>query len=308
MVPSRHTFLLDAQHAGKRLDVVLQELVSPKLSRKTLALLFHRGAVRVNGKPGKKGDPASVGALVSIDLQHLPGHVRPAPHLPLEIVYQNADMVIADKPAGLPSAAAVDREDETLAGALLARFPQMANVGFGPSDAGLIHRLDTYTSGLVIAAKTPSAFRFLRQQLEAGHIQKGYLAITRDVPPEKGSIVAPLGPDPKAPQKVRVLAPDCAPPRRTRYFTQERRGGWALVEVWMQRGYRHQIRAHLASLQRPLVGDLRYGGEDLGLSPRHALHAHYVAGTGLDGTKFEATSSLPEDLRTFWEGLAPDPP
>jgi 23S rRNA pseudouridine1911/1915/1917 synthase len=168
-----------------------------------------------------------------------------------------------------------------------------------------LHRLDTQTSGLVVACRTTEAFRRLGDALRRGKLEKRYLAIASGDLDDGGAIDDALAPDPRRRGRVRTAAPEGSGYARaslTRYRVLERRGPLVLLELRMSRGFRHQIRAHLAAVGAPLVGDALYGGRSWPEHPeRHALHASYVAWAG-DGTLagFEAEAELPPDMRALF--------
>jgi 23S rRNA pseudouridine1911/1915/1917 synthase len=187
----------------------------------------------------------------------------------------------------------------------------MAGIGFSPREPGLCHRLDTGTSGLVLAARTAEAFDVLGRALKEGRLDKRYLVIceARDLP-EAGTIDIPLAPHPKDrrrvyacihPRDVARLGPR---PASTSYQKLREHGPWALVEVKAPKAARHQIRAHFAAIEHPLAGDALYGGpplpghaEGADEGARHALHAHRIVWKG-DATvpAFTIESPLPPDL------------
>jgi len=233
------------------------------------------------------------------------GAPPPEPDAPLEIVLERADLVIVDKPAGQPTAPLGELGPGTLAGALLGRYPEMLSVGYRAREPGLLHRLDTPTSGLVIAARSAPVFEALRQALSRERLHKRYLAIVEDqAVPDAGVIERPLVPDAGS-GRVRVAEPGEADARLrvTRFVTLERRGPWALLEVTAPRAYRHQVRVHLASQGWPIAGDRDYGGSSAAALPsRHALHASHVSWAGDEQVAaFSADSPLPDDLRAFFD-------
>jgi 23S rRNA pseudouridine1911/1915/1917 synthase len=294
------TFFVTGTEDGERVDKLVAEHAHSGGRRKT-AELFERGAVRIGGRVVKKGAVAREGDAITVQLAEA---IRPEPDAPLVVRLETRDLVIADKPAGLPTAPARDGDAGTLAGALLGRYPEMAGVGYRAREPGLLHRLDTETSGLVIAARSPRAFTTLRAALSEGRLHKRYLAIVAaDQLPESGVIETPLSPHPGDGRRVAVpprTAPDVDGTRLrvTRFRTVQIAGPWALVEVDVSRAYRHQVRVHLAHIGHPIAGDALYGGPEAELAgERHALHASYVAWAGDDVVApFAAESPLPADL------------
>jgi 23S rRNA pseudouridine1911/1915/1917 synthase len=187
-----------------------------------------------------------------------------------------------------------------LAGALVGHYPELASIG-SPREGGLVHRLDTGTSGLLVAARTAAAYPRLREAVRVGALEKRYLALVEPADlPGSGVIDRPLIPDPRSAQKVTWEGPGVSRARFavTRWRVVERGKRWALVEAEASPAVRHQIRAHLASIGHPIAGDLMYGGTEVPeLADRHALHASYVAWAGDDVLRgFAVEAPLPAEL------------
>lgn len=301
------------QDAGMRLDKLLVRAV-PGLGRAGAKRLFEDGRVRVvpagaiRARRAAKGDVAAPGDCLEIDLDAVPAEgAVPDAEAPLRVLLERADVVVADKPAGQPTAPIDPGERGTLANALLARYPEMAGIGFSPREPGLCHRLDTETSGCVLACRTKAAFDVLAPALKAGRLDKRYLLVcpARDLG-ESGVIDIPLAPHPK--DRRRVYA--CVHPRDVaRYgprpastvWTKLREvGPWALVEARAPKAARHQIRAHFAAIGHPLAGDALYGGEPAPGLARHALHASSISWAGDAAVPpFSVESPLPTDIAAF---------
>jgi 23S rRNA pseudouridine1911/1915/1917 synthase len=306
--------LTDAD-AGARLDKLLVQKV-PGLGRAGAKRLFAEGRIRVmtgaKSRRAAKGDVATAGEVVEIELDERAGGSAavPEPGAPLEVVLETPAVVVVEKPAGQPTAPLAPGERGTLANALLGRYPEMEGVGFSPREPGLCHRLDTGTSGLVLAARTREAFEAITRGLREGRIDKRYLVVCAAADlPESGTIDIPLAPHPK--DRRRVLA--CVHPRdvarlaprpaSTAYEKLREHGPWALVEARAPKAARHQIRAHFAAIDHPLAGDLLYGGAAVpGLEGRQALHAHRIVWKG-DAVipAFTVDSPLPEALAKLVE-------
>jgi len=297
---ARREVQVAAAEAGLRLDRFVSQS-HPGVSRRALTLLFADGRVLKNGRPAKKGERVEVGDRVAFDPEEAEVVARPSAGEGLRLMLVTNDFVIVDKPAGLPSAAVPGRLEGTVAGQLVSLFPELADVGYGKREPGLVHRLDTQTSGLLLAARSNEAFTLLREQMRAGSILKRYLAMVSGTAPSAGRIDVGLEPDPHDARRVRPTT--ATGTRVTAFRLLESKAGHSLLEVTLARGYRHQIRAHLASLGLPLVGDLLYGGPASGLSPRHALHASYIAAESGE-LRFRVESELPADLAAFWSRLA----
>jgi 23S rRNA pseudouridine1911/1915/1917 synthase len=307
--------LITAAEAGARLDKILVQKV-PGLGRAGAKRLFDDKRVRLfaggegRGRVAAKGDVAAAGDAIELDLDEATSGTAavPDPEAPLTVLLETPDVVVVDKPSGQPTAPLDPGEKGTLANALVARYPEMASLGFSPREPGLCHRLDTGTSGLVVAARTQKAFETLTRALKEGRLDKRYLVIcdAQDLP-ETGTIDIPLAPHPKDRRRVypcvhpRDVARYAPRPATTGYAVLREHEGLALVEVKAPKAARHQIRAHFSAIEHPLVGDVLYGGKELpgkgDGEGRHALHAHHITWKGdADLPAFTVESPLPEDL------------
>jgi 23S rRNA pseudouridine1911/1915/1917 synthase len=305
MVSDGRNYVVGPDEAGERLDKFLVRHC-PELGRRGAAWLVERSLVRVEGKRAAKAQRLQSGEEVSV-LFDSSGAPPPEPDAPLDVLLERGDLVVVGKPAGQPTAPLVAAEAGTLASALLGRYPEMAGIGYRPREPGLLHRLDTRTSGLVIAARNATAFDVLRDALREHRLDKRYLAIVEGVGlPDAGVIDRPLMSHPGGSGRVIVAPPDAVASGvrscESRFRTLERRSRWALVEVEASRAYRHQVRVHLAASGWPIAGDLEYGGPASdALVSRHALHASHVAWAGDERVPgFAVDSPLPEDLLAFF--------
>ncbi len=290
-------FTLTEAHANQRLDRFLAERLG--CGRKQVARLFAEGLVRVDGRKVPKSHLARAGAEIEVQMR---GSETVLPeNAALDVRFEAPDLVVVLKPAGIPCAPLHPEELGTLANALVARFPEMLGVGYRPREPGIIHRLDTHTSGLLVAARTPEAFEVLRDALRAGKLTKKYLAIVSGrLEQDEGLLERPLMPDPKGGRRVSIADPTTpgARPAATYYRVVERKSHWSLLELSASRAYRHQIRVHLASLGHPIAGDPLYGGEPSPLlEGHHALHASYMACSVEGASSFEVEAALPETFR-----------
>jgi 23S rRNA pseudouridine1911/1915/1917 synthase len=293
-------FVVDAGDAGRRLDQFVTDRLTG-YSRRATARLFEQRRVSIDGYPGKKGMLLRAGQRVSVRVPEVE-EMLPQPELPLELVLVRDDLVVVDKRAGVPSGAVRPGDRDTAAAALLGRFPEMRHVGFNQREPGLVHRLDTFTSGLLLAARDQATFSALRDALDNGQLVKRYLALVvdRDVP-DAATVHAALGPHRTNRRKVSVLEGNAAyygRPATTHLTVLERSRNFALLEIRVGAAYRHQIRAHLAYKGWPIVGDEIYGAQpcpELGPG-RHALHACYMRCTGSRVPDFEVESRLPKDM------------
>ncbi len=266
---------LVVEQPDNRIDRFLAGVL-PGYSRAQVRALLKEGRVRVNGQRVSTGVRLNVGDEVSVDVAEVAASELPlaAFELPLTVLFEGEDYLVLDKPAGMPTLPLRPSERSTLANALVARYPEVRGVGAGPLDAGLLHRLDNDTSGLLLAARTAEAYRYLQAQQAQGAIAKTYLALVQGQPPQQGEISLPIAPTGRRKQAVRVLDANAegARPAHTTFVVQRRFCEHALVEAHLRRGARHQLRAHLAAIGHPIAGDLLYGGKP-GPVPRHFLHA-----------------------------------
>jgi 23S rRNA pseudouridine1911/1915/1917 synthase len=304
----------DSLH-GARLDKALAQLV-PELSRARVRRAIELGVVRVNGRRLPKGGVVSRGDLVRIDVAAVADTpAAPTADAPLHVLLETAEVVVVDKPAGQPTAPLRPAERGTLVNAVLGRYPELVPsnadsfVGHSAREPGVIHRLDTDTSGAVVVARTAKAFETLKVALKEGRLDKRYLLIcASEGLPDEGTIEYPLTNHPK--DQRRVYA--CVHPRdvmrydprpaATRYRVLQRVGAWALVEARVGKALRHQIRAHFAAIGHPLAGDELYGGPVIRALGRHALHAARVTWSGGGGVDaFDVEVPLPKDMATLLE-------
>jgi 23S rRNA pseudouridine1911/1915/1917 synthase len=294
---------------GARLDKVIAQLL-PELSRARARRAIDLGAVRVNGRRLPKGGTVASGDLVRIDISQVADTPAvPTPGAPLHVLLEMASVVVVDKPAGQPTAPLRPGETGTLVNALLGRYPELIPVdgvviGHSAREPGVIHRLDTETSGAVVVARTVSAFETLKAALREGQLGKRYLLVcASEGLPDEGTIEFPLANHPK--DQRRVYA--CIHPRDvmryeprpavTGYRVLKRAGNWALVEASASKALRHQIRAHFAAIEHPLAGDELYGGPVIRALGRHALHASHVAWAGGGGVEaFSVDVPLPKEM------------
>jgi 23S rRNA pseudouridine1911/1915/1917 synthase len=290
---------------GERLDKALLALLDGA-SRAKAKRAIAAGTVRVNGRRMVKGGIVKAGDTITVEAQgELDGEptATPTPDAPLTVLFKNASVLVVDKPAMQPSAPLRTAEVGTLANALVGHFPELAGVGYGPREPGLVHRLDTDTSGVLIIARNKAAFEELRGALDDEAIAKTYqLICSADGLPDQGTISIPLANHPK--DQRRVYA--CIHPRdvmrnspksaSTEYEVEKRIGKYALVRVTVAKARRHQIRAHFAAIEHPLLGDTLYGGEAHPGLTRHALHAASVTAKLGGDMDFSVTCPLPADM------------
>lgn len=257
-------FRVEPEGAGARVDHFVAEAV-PGLSVAAARRLVAAGAVRVDGLPAKKGARLVGGQIVELDdaggAAEAPEarRVRADPAVPVTVLLIDEAFVAVDKPAGVPSHPQATGETGTMANGLAARFPECATASPDPREGGLVHRLDTGTSGVLIAARTAAAWATLRAALSEASCEKIYLAEVVGSA-DAGESNAPIGRVGRRGARVRVDGGGRNPlPAHTTWEVIERRGETTLMRVRLTKGRTHQVRAHLAAAGHPIVGDDLYG-------------------------------------------------
>jgi pseudouridine synthase, RluA family len=291
---------LIAPAASARLDRFLAEHAED-LSRSAAARLIKSHLVRVNGQPADPADRVAEGDVVDFEIPEAYVADAAAEAIPLEVLYEDEDFAVINKPAGMVVHPAPGHHTGTLVHALLGRGGNWSAVG-GTARPGIVHRLDKGTSGLIVVARNDSSHRALSSQLKDRSLSRTYMAIVRGrVKDDAGELEGPIGRDPKDRKRMAVVSGGRF--ARTRYQVVERRGGHTLLRCDLDTGRTHQIRVHLAALGHPVVGDAEYGGGEVGAS-RPMLHAWRMRlrhpRTGAE-MSFEA--SLPADFEQFWSSL-----
>ena len=291
---------LTVQSGGDRLDSFLAG-GSTGLTRSQLRRLIDGGSVLLNGSPVKASQRVKRGDRVSVSIPP-PRALDLAPQsIPLEVVYQDQDLVVIDKPPGLPVHPGPGHPDSTLVNGLLALCPDIEAIG-DSLRPGIVHRLDKDTSGLIVVAKNHRVHQHLSAQLKERSVVKGYLALVVGRPPQPaGEIDAPIARDPRHRKRMAVVLG--GRPSRTAYRVLETLDGFSLLELYLKTGRTHQIRVHLAHLGHPLLADGVYGRPSPMLD-RHFLHAHHL---GFEhpatGRQMEFRSDLPRDLAEVVDSL-----
>ena len=276
-----------------RLDQYLAQQ-SLRLTRSRWHTLIDEGMVRLNGRAAKPAQKVRLGDLISL--------VVPPPRewgvtpeaIPITVVYQDPDLIVVDKPAGLSVHPGPGHPSGTLVNALLARCPDIQGVG-GVIRPGIVHRLDKDTSGLMVVAKNEGAHQHLSAQIKSRTVIKGYLALVAgEMKDPEGVIDAPLARSPHNRKKMAVV--EGGKPARTHYRVLERFQSSSLVVLYLETGRTHQIRVHLAHLGHPLIGDSVYGRRSP-LLDRQFLHAQHLGfAHPSSGQALDFRSDLPADL------------
>jgi 23S rRNA pseudouridine1911/1915/1917 synthase len=298
---------LQVDEADQRLDRYLARVL-PDVSRSQAQRLIRQGLVALDGEAAKPSTPVEPGMRVVVRIPPLPSDEISPEAVPIDVIYEDDDLVVVNKPAGMVVHPAHGHREGTLVNALLARYPNLVVGDAGRP--GIVHRLDRDTSGLIVVARTEAALEHLRQQFKSRSVKKTYLALVHGQPPApEGIIEAPVGRDPRQRQRMAVVPGGRA--ARTRYRLLESLGEYSLLAVFPETGRMHQIRVHLSWLGVPVVGDPVYGrGREvreakkrLGLG-RQFLHAWRLsfARPGGKGT-VALEAPLPADLARVLQAL-----
>lgn len=294
--------VVEPEQANTRLDRYLA-LVVPDMSRSYVQHLIADAHVRVNGKLVKPSYAVQPADEVSVTLPLPQPTDIIAENIPLTIVYEDNDLLVVDKPAGMVVHPAPGHATGTLVNALLYHYPSM-QIG-DDLRPGIVHRIDRDTSGLLVVAKNDRAKTQLQTQQQAREMLKIYLALIEGHFKEpQGVIDAPIDRHPT--DRLRMAIMQSGRSARTHYRTCEILGPYSLIEAKLETGRTHQIRVHFTHKHHPVVGDPLYGPrrqtQQLGLK-RQFLHAHRLGFTRLDGQWIECISPLPADLQAVLDQL-----
>lgn len=290
------------ESGGERLDKVVPQQI-PALSRAMVQRLIKDGAVTVNHQLSKASCRPRGGDEITV---HVPVEIpeTTAPEdIPLDIIHDEQRLLLVNKPAGMVVHPALGHTTGTLVNALMFRFPEIAEVG-GAERAGLVHRLDMGTSGLLIVAKDEATHAALQRQFKRRRVHKTYVALVEgQIFPRDGAIEAPVGRDRRRRKRMAVVK--TGRDARTEYRGIEHFHNYTLLEVYPRTGRTHQIRVHLSWLGYPVVGDAVYGRRRQRLLPeRLFLHAARIRFTHpVAGQEMEFEAPLPPELKTVLKKL-----
>lgn len=265
------TLELPAAVAGRRLDVVVGEVLG--LSRARVKSLFEKGAVRVDGRRPSKGDKATGGSRVEVELAEEAPELVPEPGRALALLYEDAWLIGVDKPAGMPSHPLRPGETGTAANALVARFPEVSSASEDAREGGLVHRLDIETSGVLLAARDRETWEAVRALFGRRAVDKRYWALVSGPIADEGAIELPLRHKGETRVEPALDGGEAGREALSHFRVLGRAGELALVEVRILTGVLHQVRAHLAAVGAPVVGDALYGGKPFPGLTRFFLHA-----------------------------------
>lgn len=290
-----------------------------QFSRTQLQRFIKNGAVKVNGhfvvKPGfelRKNDRVVVLEEKLLAPFGQEFRIEPESEITLEVVYEDNDIVVINKPAGLLTHPTLSQRRHTLVNALVARYPNIIKVGESALRPGIVHRLDRDTSGLIIIAKNQAAFRYMKEQFLKRAVIKKYLALVEGVPKKKqGVIEYAIRPSKKFRlKKAAVLGAE--PPKKSHRAAKTEykviktiNSKFALIEAAPLTGRTHQIRVHLSALGHPIVGDRLYGSKIK--IKRQFLHAYYLKFKTPNGTPLALETDLPKDLQKIMAQIKKPP-
>ncbi len=292
---------------GERVDVALARALG--FSRTMIATAAERGNILVNGKPVDKSARLAAGDLIEIEIVQEAARgpkIEVADLDELQVIHSDDDLLVIDKPLGVAAHPSVGWNGPTVVGILMARGMTLSHLA--PTErAGIVHRLDVGTSGLMVVAKSDRAYLSLKEQFRSRTVKKTYHAIVQGHPdPTRGTIDAPIDRHPRDEFKFAVVAD--GKPSITHYQTVDSFAGATLVEIELETGRTHQIRVHFAALRHPLIGDLMYGADpvfanSLGLA-RQWLHAHRLTFLHpADSQERSYISAYPADLEAALASL-----
>jgi 23S rRNA pseudouridine1911/1915/1917 synthase len=305
-------FIVTTEDAGQRLDIFLVAQL-PELSRSRIKSLMDEGRIEVDGAARKAAHHVEPGEVVSVEIpDQLPPGVEPEP-IPIDVLYQDADIAVVNKPAGMIVHPGAGVASGTLVAALLHRFGA-AGLSFvgGPLRPGIVHRLDKETSGAILIARTDAAHRKLVDDFRDRLVQKTYLALVHGkIKGDAGTIDLPVARDLHRRSRMTARRRE-GREARTDWRARLRLPGFVLIEANLHTGRTHQIRVHFSALGCPVVGDTLYGapgqeragGELLPPLDRNFLHAARLAFTHpRTGQRLDIRAPLPPELRSYFTAL-----
>jgi 23S rRNA pseudouridine1911/1915/1917 synthase len=294
--------LVDSAGAGRRLDHWLAAQL-PQYSRARIQDWIKCGRALVNRSPARASQTLRAGDTVDIEPAELPPLKATPEDIPLRVLYEDAAVIAIDKPAGMVVHAGAGIHSGTLVNALLHHFDSLSQLG-GDLRPGIVHRLDRFTSGVLLVAKTDAAHQDLARQFSSREVEKVYLALVQgQLKNDTGRIDRPISRDPV--RRTRMTA-RLAEGRSawTEYRVLQRFPKFTFLEVCIGTGRTHQIRVHLSSIGHPVAGDTLYGAQaQPALAGRFFLHAHRIRFHSPDtGEEVVVESPLPPDLHAFISG------
>ena len=299
-----NTIEILAEEGGERIDALLAR--SSGLTRSAAARLLAEGAVTMYGAPVRKNFRAAPGDRFTVVLPDPTPSEVTAQEIPLDILYEDAELLVINKPRGLVVHPAPGHPDGTLVNALLAHCGESLSGIGGVIRPGIVHRLDKDTSGLMLAAKNDRAHEFLSAQLADHSLARTYEAVVcGGLRADSGTVDAPIGRDPRNRQRMAVTLKNSRP-AVTHWEVIRRYRGYTHIRCRLETGRTHQIRVHMAHSGHPLLGDTVYGGRrDKGLDTQ-CLHASAIRFTHPDGRDMRFEAPLPDWFRAALDRLGPE--
>ena len=319
----RQKFVIAAGEAGERLDLYVASRL-PELSRTRVQELIDEGLLQVDGRRPKNAHRLRVGERVEVEPRPRAPLDAHAENIPLDVLYEDGDLLVVNKPAGMTVHAGAGRSSGTLVNALLGRGQELSRRS-EPLRPGIVHRLDRETSGTILVAKNDAAHASLAEQFRKREVKKTYLALVEGlIGKERGRIdlaiardtkrrvrMAPAVPNREGRTKAREARTDWRALAALRAPRSYRGGGFTLVEVQLHTGRTHQIRVHFAALRHPVVGDTLYGAaksKEKGTLPKLSRNFLHAVMLGFrhprTGKWIEVTAPLPRELRDYLRCLA----
>ncbi len=289
----------DGTARSRRADQFVADVTG--LSRSFVQRLLTEGRLTRDGVPVRSSTPVVAGETLTLDIPEARAveHIAPDPTIDVSVVYEDDDVLVVDKPAGIVVHPSPGHWDGTLVNALLARPGEYGAIA-GVSRPGIVHRLDRDTSGLLIVARTDVAQQSLQAQLKARRVKKTYIALVAgDVAAASGRVEAPIGRHPR--HRTRMAVTEAGRPSTTGYRVRERFKDWTLLELDLVTGRTHQIRVHLEAIGHPVAGDRVYGTGTSRRGPEgldrmflHAWRLEFVSPSS--GRLVRLTAELPAEL------------
>lgn len=304
LVLERHELSPGAEHRGKRLDVFLAEEL-PELTRSHIQKLVGDGLVTVNCRPAKASYKVQLGDAIEVAVPEPEGLDVAAENIPLDILYEDRDVIVVNKPQGMVVHPAAGNYTGTLVNALLGHCTDLSGIN-GVLRPGIVHRIDKDTSGAIMAAKNDEAHLSLASQIKDHAVVRKYIALVHGIISEPAGVIdAPIGRDPRERKRMAVVTQNCKS-AVTRYRVLERFAGYTLVECRLETGRTHQIRVHMAYLGHPVVGDPVYGPRKNPFAlAGQALHAALLGfNHPRTGEYLEFAAPLPDYFRHLIDDLS----
>ncbi len=299
--------IVTAIHEGERLDSFIAS-VQADLSRSRAQKLIAEGFVKLNGSLARVSSRVKEGDHVSLTVPDPePLEIRPE-NIALDVVYEDSDIIVVNKPAGMVVHPGAGNYCGTLVNALVSRCPDLSGIG-GVARPGIVHRLDKQTSGLIAVAKNDAAHNSLARQLKDRSMSRKYVAVVKGWPRRNEGVVESNIGRHKTHRKKMAVLKEGGKKAVTLYKVAQRFDSASLLEISLMTGRTHQIRVHMLSINCPVIGDPVYGGKDATFGmPRQALHAWRLSLVlPVSGSRLELKAPAPEDMKALIARLGGDP-